>query len=63
VEFGAEYIRYLILSAEDEIPELVDVIEGMQGTVQNCELARCTADQRKRLMSRVISIAQIKRDF
>jgi|RhiMetdeSRZDD1v2_1073273.scaffolds.fasta_scaffold29602_9 Putative abortive phage resistance protein AbiGi, antitoxin len=61
--FGADDTRYLIVDSEEEIPELVDFLDGVQGDCENTELGRCTTSARKRLTTRLISMAQIERDF
>jgi len=61
--FGAEDTKYLIVDNEDEIPELVDFIYGVQGRGENRELRSCPQDDRKRLTTRVISMRQIQEDF
>jgi len=50
--FGAEDTKYLIVDNEDEIPELVDLIYGVQGDYENSELGSCTQNERKRLTTR-----------
>jgi|SRR5687767_9611520 hypothetical protein len=61
--FGADDTSYLIVDREEEIPELVDFIESVGPEWENTELASCTESQRKRLATRLISMAQIERDF
>ena len=61
--FGAEDAKYLIVDTEEEIPHLVDFIDGVQGDWENSELGSCTKAERKRLTTRLISMAQIERDF
>jgi hypothetical protein len=61
--FGAEDVRYLIVESEDEIPGVVDFIERLHGNCENTELATCSLSERKRLATRLISMAQIERDF
>lgn len=60
--FAAEDIKYLIVDSEDEIPALVDFIHGVEAS-GNKELLKCTVNERKRLMTRVISMRQIEQDF
>ena len=61
--FGAEDARYLIVDTEQDIPELVDFIDGVRGDWENTELGSCTESEKKRLTTRLISMAQIERDF
>ena len=61
--FGADDTRYLIVDKEDEIPELVDFMDGVSAAWENTELVSCTESQKKRLTTRLISMAQIERDF
>jgi hypothetical protein len=58
--FGAEDAKYLIVNTEEEIPDLVDFIDGAQGDWENNELGDCTRDEKKRLTTRLISMAQIE---
>ena len=61
--FGAEDVKYLIVDTEEEIPELVDFINALEGDCENRELRTCTTNEMKRLTTRLISMAQIERDF
>jgi len=61
--FGAEDTKYVIVDKEDEIPDLVDFINNFKGNHENNELSRCTADEKKRLTTRLISMRQIEEDF
>jgi hypothetical protein len=55
--------KYLIVDNEEEIPELVDFINDAPAGCENGPLRKCPADERKRLMTRVISMTQIEQDF
>lgn len=64
LSFKAEDVKYIIVRNENEIPEMVDFIySGFQGYNEDNELVACTNNEKKRLMTRVISIQQIKEDF
>src|SRR5262245_55949793 len=62
LKFGAEDVKYVIVDKENEIPDLVDFINGLKGCKNN-EVGGCTENERKRLMTRVISMRQIEEDF
>jgi hypothetical protein len=62
LRFGADDARYVIVDNESEIPDLVDFINGLRDRQSN-EVAACTENERKRLMTRVISMRQIEVDF
>jgi hypothetical protein len=62
--FRAEDVKYLIVQHEDEIPEMVDFINGdLQRYGDNTELLCCPQDEKKRLTARLISMRQIEQDF
>ena len=63
LKFVAEDVRYLIVGTEEEIPKLVDFIESIDKNSGNSDLGSCTPDEKKRLMTRLISMQQIERDF
>jgi hypothetical protein len=62
--FKAEDVRYIIVSDEEQIPEMVDFIHGdLRTTAENREIRTCLPNDRKRLTTRIISMRQIERDF
>jgi hypothetical protein len=63
LKFGAEHIKYLIVNKQEEIPELIDCIDGLWPQAPNEELGSCTSKEKKQLMARVMSMDWIEQDF
>ena len=63
LSFGAEDAKYLIVDSEDEILELVELIERGEGVWENEELRSCTRNEKRRLTTRLMTMAQIREDF
>ena len=62
--FGAEDVKYLIVHEENELEEIVNFINfdlTKRGEIN--ELQNCPEDEKKRLLTRLISMRQIQEDF
>src|SRR5262249_14417290 len=59
--FGAEDVRYLIVREENELDEIVNFITyELRKRGHNDELQNCSEDEKKRLLTRLISMRQIE---